>query len=238
MSSRNTSSRTQPDRVAREQTAADARRKRNLWTTLVAVSIVVIAGLIAWGVVASQRATDFETPANATADGTGLVVGTGPTKVDIYFDFMCPHCRAFEDSAGSTIDQMVADGRITVNYHPIAILDRASSTRYSTRSAGAAGCAADFGKTAAYVPAVFKRQPAEGSAGLSDDTLIEIGGTVGLTDPAFASCVRDGKYKTWATHNTDEAGKKDIHSTPTVLVAGKEIDPTAQALAAAVNGAG
>lgn len=225
----------QANRMVREQQAAEARRRRTLWTTLIAIAAVAIGGLIAWGVLASQSAQDVNTPKNATSDGTGLVVGSGPTKVDIYVDFLCPYCNKFEKSAGTTIDQLVADKKITVNYRPVAILNRASTTNYSTRSAAAAGCASDFGLAATYVPALFAQQPPEGSAGLSDDTLIEIGGTVGLVDPAFAKCVRAGTYQSWANRNTDEAAKQGYTSTPTVLVNGKKIEPTADALTAAVN---
>src|SRR5262245_12161462 len=206
-----------------------------MWMSAVAVGVLVLVGLVAWGVVASQRAGEVHTPANSV-DGTGLVVGSGPDTVEVYLDFMCPHCKAFEDEAGATLTQMAKDGKIKLVYRPIAILDGASTTQYSTRSAGSAGCAADFDQTAAFVPALFARQPQEGSAGLSDDTLIEIGGSVGIVDPSFASCVRDGRYKSWATHNTDEAGKRGVTGTPTVYVNGKRVNADLAEINAAIQG--
>ena len=128
---------------------------------------------------------------------------------------------------------------MTVRYHPIAILDRASSTEYSTRSAAASAAAAQGGKFAEYHKALFANQPAEGSAGLDDAKLIELGKSVGLTDAAFADAVTKGTYKAWATKVTDTAAERGINGTPTVMVAGTALRaPSAQALTAAVEAAG
>jgi protein-disulfide isomerase len=200
------------------------------------VAVLLIAGMVGWAVYASQRSDEFKAPPSAVADGTAIPVGSGPVKVDLYVDFMCPHCKEFEEQSGSTLDQLVADGKITINYHPIAILDRASSTNYSTRASAASGCAADGGKFKEYAAALFAQQPPEGGEGLSDDKLISIGGSAGLSD-SFGTCVRDGRYKTWPEHVTDDASRRGVNGTPTVYVAGKQIQPTTQALTAAVAAA-
>ncbi|MFK3980026.1 DsbA family protein [Micromonospora sp. NPDC050397] len=225
-------------RVVREQLARERRRRRTLWTSLVAVAVLVIAGLIGWAAFAGQDSTSkFTAPAGATADGNAIAVGTGPVTVDIYEDFICPFCGQFEKSTGSTLDQLVSENKVRVLYHPVAYLDRASSTEYSTRSSAASGCAANQGKFREYVEALFNRQPAEGSAGLSDQELIDIGTGVGLDGGTFGSCVRDGTFKSWTAHVTEEASRANINSTPTVLVNGKGVDPNPDALKAAVAAA-
>jgi protein-disulfide isomerase len=221
-------------RVVRDQIAREKRRSRTLWTSIAAVAVLVIAGLIGWGVVASQDSGDFTAPPGAVEGGTGIKVGGGPVQIDIYEDFICPACGQFENQTGGTIDQLVAEGKATVVYHPVAFLDRASTTDYSTRSSAASGAAAEGGKFREYVKALFAQQPAEGSAGLSDDQLIEIGRSVGLGD-AFAQAVRDGKYKPWTAHVTDEASGDGVTGTPTVRVGGKDVQPTTQAILAAVG---
>ncbi|MEV4754588.1 thioredoxin domain-containing protein [Micromonospora sp. NPDC049559] len=224
--------------MVRAQIARERRRRRTLWTSVVAVAVLVIAGLIGWGVYASQRSGDFTAPRNTTSDGNGVVVGTGPVTMDVYEDFICPVCNQFEQQSGATVDQLVAQGKVRVIFHPVAYLDRASTTRYSSRSSAASGCAADAGKYREYAKALFQHQPPEGSAGLPDDQLISIGAGVGLDQNSFGSCVRNGTFKSWTQHVTDEASKANITGTPTVLVAGKQVpSPTPDALTAAVAAA-
>jgi protein-disulfide isomerase len=230
--------RTDAKRVVQQQLAKERRRQRTVLTSAVAIAVLVIAGLIGWGVLAGQNNDPVSTPAVAVDQGTGFAVGTGPVKIDVYEDFICPACGNFEKSAGSAITRLVTDGTVTVVYHPIAILDRYSSTEYSTRAAAASAAAAQGGKFIEFHNALFAQQPEENSAGLSDAKLIEIGRSVGLTDPAFATAVKDGTYRGWATKVTDTASARGVTGTPTVLVAGKAIDqPTPDALTAAVAAA-
>jgi protein-disulfide isomerase len=223
-------------RLARERLARQERaRKARLWVSAVAAGVLVLAGLIGWYAYASQRQGTYATPTAASGNADGLVLGAGAVTVDVYLDFMCPHCKVLEDSAGDTLDQFVADHKIKLVYHPVAFLDRASTTKYSTRASAAAACAADAGKLGPYVRALYADQPAEGSAGRSDDELIRIAGTVGITEPAFATCVHDGKYLTWTSHVTKLATDGGVNGTPTVKVNGREVEPTKEALMAAVN---
>jgi protein-disulfide isomerase len=230
--------RTDAKRVVQQQLAKERRRKQTLLTTAIAVAVLLIAGLISWGVLAGQSATakDAAVPPAAVDEGTGFAVGNGPVKVDIYEDFMCPICGTFEEQAGPTLAKLAADGKVTVVYHPIAILDRYSSTQYSTRAAAASAAAAQGGAFLAFHDALFDRQPAEGGAGLDDATLVDIGRSVGLTDATFADAVTVGTYRGWATQVTDTASARGVTGTPTVLVNGKKLDnPTPEALTAAVT---
>jgi protein-disulfide isomerase len=234
--------RSRAKRVVQEQLARERRRRVTLWTSLGVVAVLIIAGLIGWGVAAGQeneKTAGLTTPSVAVDEGTAFAVGTGAVQVDIYEDFMCPGCGAFEASAQTTIDKLIADNKVTVLYHPIAILDHASSTEYSTRSAGASAAAAQGGKFAEYHRVLFANQPQEGGPGLDDAKLIELGRSVGLTDSAFADAVNDGTYHAWATKVTETAAARGVNSTPTVRVAGKDLkQPSPQGLVAAVEAAG
>ncbi|MGI5214892.1 DsbA family protein [Plantactinospora sp. CA-290183] len=238
MNSKNPKGRGRPARVVREQLARERRRKRTLWTSAAAAVLLVLAGLIGWGIYRSQQSGDFTPPAGANPDGTGVVLGSGPVPVDVYEDFICPICRTFEQQAGGTLDQLVAQGRVKVTYHPVAFLNRFSSTQYSTRSSAAAGCAAEGGKFREYVRALFDRQPPEGSAGLTDNELIDIGAGVGLGRDSFGNCVRANTFEPWTEHVTDAASRAGVTGTPTVLVAGKQVQASAEAITAAVAAAG
>ncbi|MFC4021474.1 DsbA family protein [Micromonospora sp. GCM10011542] len=226
-------------RVVREQLARERRRRRTIWVSAAAVAVLVIAGLIGWSVWSSQRADDFTTPPGANAAGTGIVTGGGPVTVDVYEDFLCPACRQFEQTTGATLEQLVAENKAKVVYHPVAYLNRFSTTEYSTRSSAASGCAAAGGRFREYAKALFERQPPEGSAGLTDDQLIDIGAGVGLDRGSFGDCVRDDTYRTWTEHVTEEASRAGVTGTPTILVNGQPLaDRSPQGLTSAVAAAG
>jgi protein-disulfide isomerase len=171
----------------------------------------------------------------AAADASGIRVGNGPVTVDIYLDFMCPACRRFEADAAGTLDTLVRDGKVTIVYHPVAFLNRFSSTEYSTRSAAASACAADTGHFTDYVKVLYDNQPPENSAGLTDQRLIDLAGQAGIDTGRFGDCVRAGTHKAWVDGVTEAATKKDINATPTILVNGRSVDPTADAVRAAVE---
>jgi protein-disulfide isomerase len=231
----------QANRMVRQQLAAERRRTRTIWISVIGVLVLIVAGVVGWGLLRSQTPDSFVSPAGVTDDGgskSGLAVaGGGPATVEVYLDFLCPACRNFESTTTPTINQMIADNKIRLVWHPLGFLDsQTNPTGYSSRAANAAACAADAGKLKEYGEALFANQPAEGSAGLSDDRLIDLGGPVGLNAPSFAACVRDMKYKDWVSNVNNKAAQRGLFQTPTVYVNGKEIQqPSPDSLSAAVG---
>jgi protein-disulfide isomerase len=165
------------------------------------------------------------------------MLGHGLVRVDAFIDFLCPFCRQFELSAGPTLSRLVADGQVSLVYHPMNFLDEASTTSYSTRAAAASGCAADRGRFAEYAHALFVSQPAEGGPGLSDADLAGLGHAAELGDAAFTACVSDALYLDWPPYVTARAIALGVEATPTVLVAGAVVRPEAGAIAAAAAAA-
>lgn len=227
------------NRVVREQLARERRRRRAIWISAATVAVLVIAGLVGWGVWRSQQSTSstYRTPAHATADGSGLISSdsSGPATVEVYLDYLCPHCKTFENTAATTLNQLVTDKKITLVDHPLGFLDSYSTNQYSTRAAAAAGCASDGGKLAEFTAALYANQPAEGGAGHTDDQLVSIGTSVGLDSTTFGQCVRDGTYLNWVKHVNDVASARGVTGTPTVFVNGTQVDATADAIKAAVG---
>jgi protein-disulfide isomerase len=172
-------------------------------------------------------------PASATAEGDGIVIGSGPVTVDAYIDFLCPFCRHFELRSGGTLARLVSDGQISLVYHPMNFLDAASTTNYSTRAAAASGCASDGGRFPEYAHALFTSQPPEGGPGLTDAKLAELAGAVGLPG-AFADCLHSGRYLDWPSYVTALATARGVQATPTVLVNGAPVPATPRMISAAV----
>jgi protein-disulfide isomerase len=173
-------------------------------------------------------------PAGATVEGDGIMIGHGKVRVDAFIDFLCPFCRRFELSSGPTLAGLVADGQVSLVYHPMNFLDEASTTNYSTRAAAASGCAADQGRFVEYAHALFVGQPPEGGPGLSDAELAGLAHAIGLADPAFTTCASGGRYLDWPAHVTARAVALGVEATPTVLVEGRNVTPEARSIDAAV----
>uniref|UniRef100_A8M4J7 DSBA oxidoreductase n=1 Tax=Salinispora arenicola (strain CNS-205) TaxID=391037 RepID=A8M4J7_SALAI len=226
-------------RVVREQLAQERRRKRTLWVSVAAVFVLVIAGFTGWAVFSEQRSDEFTPPPGANDTGTGIVFGSGPVTIDLYEDYLCPACKQFQEVSGETIDQLADEGKARVVFHPVAYLNRFSTTEYSTRASAATGCASAGGKFREFSEALFVQQPPENGAQLSNDQLIDIGTAAGLDRDTFGTCVRDGTYLSWTEHVTEQASRSEITGTPTILVNGEQVNNwSPESIRAAVEAAG
>ena len=71
-----------------------------------------------------------------------------------------------------------------------------------------------------FVNALYDKQPAEGSAGLSDDELKKLATDVGAK--SIDSCVENKTYRPCVKYTTQEAAAIGVTGTPTVFVDGKQ----------------
>lgn len=221
----------------RSSTALRSSRRSASWALpLAVVAVVVFAAVVSGGLYLSHQPSDVRIPPNATA--TGVLVGQpdAPVTIDIYVDFQCPACQRFEQRFGSTIEQLIESGEAKVVHHPVAYLDEASSTNYSSRASTAAACVAAVGVFPRYLELLFDNQPPEGGDGLSTERLIELGREAGATGEQFAGCVHEQRYAGWTDNVTEEASQRGVTGTPTVLVNGKPLQHrTPEALRQAVQ---
>lgn len=214
-------------RIVEQQKAAERRRKVTLWTAVAVVAVLVIAGFIGYATLSKQDTKStgaLVTPTVAVDEGTAFAVGTGTVVVDVYEDFMCPICNHFEQQSGTTLANYVSSNKITLRYHPVSILDRASNgTEYSTRSAGAAAAAAEEGKFKEFHDVLYANQPEENSDGLTNAKIIELAKSVGLTSDKFAAAVNAGTYQPWATKVTETFSARHYTGTPTIVINGTQL---------------
>ncbi|MDI2036876.1 DsbA family protein [Paenarthrobacter nitroguajacolicus] len=164
-------------------------------------------------------------PATVTVPGGEAEAGK-PVKVVAYIDFICPVCKRFETTYGDALTKLRNDGKISLEYRPLGFLDQQSTTNYSSRAANAAACVANTSpdKYADFFNLLFERQPAEGSAGISDKDLKAMATEVGAAN--IDSCVDSKQYRPWVKVATQEAAAIGITGTPTIFVDGKQWDGT------------
>jgi protein-disulfide isomerase len=239
------------DRRAKAEAARNAanagEKKRERITRIVGavVVIVVVLGIIGIAVVARNSSSETAGGSTATADPNAPAPkGTFPTGdeyaygvpfndaanvpvMEIWEDFQCPACQSLEKANGAGIEQLAIDGKIRLIWRPTAFLDRNLNNDSSTRATAAFGCAVDAGKSKEYHDAVFANAPETEGDGFSEELLLSLGETAGITGDAldtFKACVTDGTYESWALNSTQEFYDANIPGTPLVKINGQEIN--------------
>lgn len=170
------------------------------------------------------RSTELVAPPGVADDQPYLGLSTsadGPV-VDVYLDFLCPHCKTFQQVQGEDITAMADAGEITLRVHPRPMLDANSTPPgYSGRAANAALCAyaEDQSSWPAVEAALFEEQP--GAEGLEDEDLVAIVDGVAGTD--IAECQAAGTYIPWLEDVVEPEARESTSGTPTVLIDGEVV---------------
>jgi protein-disulfide isomerase len=231
-----------------EAARAQARRRNILVTVLVAVAVVAIVGVVVLvqqlqhDQAVASAAKPSGTPRNLLADGgiagvgatTPLPPGKTPVTVTMWEDFQCPACRQFEQENQAQLERWAKQGVIKLEYTPVAFLDRASTTNYSSRALNTAAAVVDNDPSAfqAFHDLLYANQPEEGSAGLTDAQLLQYAVQAGAPHDAVASAQSSNRFSGWVVQRTEVFSQK-YTGTPTVLVDGQVVGqsaaiPTAQ----------
>jgi len=256
--------------AARLERERQKRRERMLKWLVPTVSTLVILAIgagIAWAFIANQPGPQSAAgPRNMISDGilfTGQdgevvpvttpaiqpsaepvpteITDDGIAHIQTYVDFSCPACKGFEENYSQILQSLVASGQVTLEVHPIAILDsRFLGSRYSSRSNNVGACVADLAPESFLdvMAAMYANQPAEGTTGLTDDQLLEVVHGAGLTDDEVDTCITDEFFAPWVRSATDRAtSRADLVvpgnaglSTPTVVVNGELWDRSTDVL--------
>lgn len=244
-------------RAMREQQAKRDRRNKILGISMLAVAVLALGGVLVWvltqgGSSSDEALPDYpDTPLSEVTDAPGAALpeggipvgaeGVGGTvddsvaRVDVYLDYMCPACGAFEEANGDNLISLATEGSATVVYHPIAILNRFSNgTGYSTRAASASALVADEApdQFAAFNEQLFAGQPEEGTDGLTNSEIADIARDAGVPGDV-ADQIADGtaldRFGQWVTSATNEVSanpdlvnpQSGSFGTPTITIDGK-----------------
>jgi protein-disulfide isomerase len=185
------------------------------------VVLVVAVGAI-FSVISNRENTSAALPSSVSQeDGYGIVFNselTGVPVIDIWEDFQCPVCARFEQTNGDYIERLIEEKKAKVVYHTLSFLGPES-----VLAANAAACASDENKFLGFHKAFYQNLPAENSGAVTTDYLVGLGQGVGITSEKFKSCVANLDYQGWVNNVASAGSEKNVNSTPTVFINGKEI---------------
>jgi protein-disulfide isomerase len=206
---------------------AESRRKNGIRIGVAVVILLVIVGFGA--LIQAQRGGSGDStadPANTSGAANGVITvgqASAPVEVTVYEDFQCPYCKQFEESSNDLITSYVQAGKVRVEYHPMAFLDEASSTRYSTRALNAAGCVLDTTPSAfeKFHDLLYANQPSEEGPFPSKEDLVALAGQAGADVDKLKAAVDADEGIDWTVAATKEVQGLGVNSTPTVVLDGK-----------------
>jgi len=170
-------------------------------------------------------------PEGGTPVPTQPTADSDPVAIQLWVDYLCPVCGTFEATNSELIADLVDNGDATVEIHPVSILDRLSQgSAYSTRAANAAACVANTEPDSFFdfSAALFANQPAENTAGFTDEQLVEYAASAGASGEAIETCITDQSFRSFVEASTERAiSNPDLlnadgdFGTPTVMVNGE-----------------
>ena len=172
-----------------------------------------------------------EEPVPNERDESGDII-----DIQMYVDYQCPVCQAFELTNGEYLTGLLEHGGATVEVHPISFLDNQSlGKKYSSRAANASACVANFSPNQwwDFNRTMFVNQPAEGTEGLTNEAIIALADEAGVEQPEeVAQCINDQTFKSWVSAATARAfagpipnsDVPQVTGTPTVIVNGQKYE--------------
>ena len=229
------------DRLRREREREARRRRRTRWSVVVAAVLVLVAGAVVGTVVLRHGHTPRKfgyagpyAPVTLNVDNSVTMAQPGVTSpvIDVYEDFQCPECRAFENTNGGMIQRLADRGKVKVVYYPFTIFSGQPEQANSVRAWAAARCAPPS-RWAKYHNALYANQPAETAVdGFSVGMLVRLGKKVGVTSPAFVQCVRSQEYAVQNAPLSDQIVNGGVSRMPTLTLNGHvlHISPTSPGL--------
>ena len=192
---------------------------RNL---VIGMVVFIVAVGIIFSFISNRASSNFAIPAAVSeADGYGIVLNpTATPTIDIWVDYQCPACRSFEVLNGGYLNEIIAQKKAKVVFHPLTFIGAESII-----AANAAACAADENKFVDMNLALFQNQAgSENSGKWQGDVMLAIGESIGIKSESFKQCVREGNYVKWTRNVTDASASKNVNSTPTIRINGKDLD--------------
>jgi protein-disulfide isomerase len=206
-----------------EQERAENRRRMLMVGGVVSLFLLIIGGAI---LVTVLNQEDVEAPDAGQGD-FGVTIGDPDAEhtVVIYEDFLCPICGQLEAASNEGLAEAAADGKVLVEYRPIAILTQFGD--YSVRSANAFKAvleAAGPEEAVKFHDLLFDDQPAEDDpdSHFTDDELVDLAVEAGATEADVRDDIEGLTYEDWVDDATEAAVDANVQGTPTIVLDGEQ----------------
>ena len=202
--------------------AANSGSDKGTRNLVIGMVVFIVAVGIIFSFISNRASSNFAIPAAVSeADGYGIVLNpTATPTIDVWVDYQCPACRSFEILNGGYLNEIIAQKKAKVVFHPLTFIGTESII-----AANAAACAADENKFVDMNLALFQNQAgSENSGKWQGDVMLAIGESIGIKSESFKQCVREGNYVKWTRNVTDASASKNVNSTPTIRINGKDLD--------------
>ena len=202
--------------------AANSGPDKGTRNLVIGMVLFIVAVGIIFSFISNRASSNFAIPAAVSeADGYGIVLNpTATPTIDVWVDYQCPACRTFEVLNGGYLNEIIAQKKAKVVFHPLTFIGAESII-----AANAAACAADENKFVDMNLALFQNQAgSENSGKWQGDVMLAIGESIGIKSESFKQCVREGNYVKWTRNVTDASASKNVNSTPTIRINGKDLD--------------
>lgn len=204
---------------------------------LFAVGLVVVL-VVGGGALVGLRAVDEAPPPGPSPAGNdyglavraedistkGATTKENAVEVQIWDDFDCPKCKAFQRTVAAFLRNAAGLGDVVVTYYPLRATTANAGNNYAQRAMQVALCVADKHGIDAYLTmrtVFFERQPGSGKPPVSTDRMIRWAGEKGYRD--VDSCVAENPFAAWLTAARAKARSLGVVSTPTVRVEGRKV---------------
>ena len=202
--------------------AANSGPDKGTRNLVIGMVVFIVAVGIIFSFISNRASSNFAIPAAVSeADGYGIVLNpTATPTIDVWVDYQCPACRTFEVLNGGYLNEIIAQKKAKVVFHPLTFIGAESII-----AANAAACAADENKFVDMNLALFQNQASsENSGKWQGDAMLALGESIGIKSDTFKECVREGNYVKWTRNVTDASASKNVNSTPTIRINGKDLD--------------
>jgi protein-disulfide isomerase len=207
---------------------------------LTLVTALVLLGGLAGFIIARQTAATGEVPVLADA-GTyenqpTLGDDDAPVKVILFENFLCEHCKAFEEDAFARLKRDYIDtGKVQAYYVNLAWGEE------DAFDAGLAGECAYRQDEAAFWPyktALFRAQGGEGETWATVDTLVRVAeeSVPGLDAADLRACITERRFESEVERDLGLGDYIGVEGTPSIVVDDEGFqNPSFAALQAAID---